>query len=146
MVVKFGVYTGLSFYNSHIKPYAKQLTCPFWIARYYNGYNEMYFGVEPNEAYKPNIAHKLYGWQYTSSGKINGIQGNVDVNRRYDISNKGVVIANTLNIREKGTKDSTDIGDLHKGDIVDILNYVDGWYYISIDSRVGWASKQYIIV
>ena len=63
-----------------------------------------------------------------------------------DISNKGIVIANTLNIREKPTKDSTDIGDLHKGDIVDILNYVDGWYYISIDSRVGWASKQYIIV
>lgn len=142
---KFGVYTGLSFYNSYIRPYAKQLTCPFWIARYYNGYNEMYFGVTPNEAYKPNIDNILYGWQFTSSGKINGIQGNVDVNIVYDIANKGTVIANTLNIREKPTKDSTDIGDLHKGDIVDILNYVDGWYYISIGNKQGWASKNYIV-
>ena len=31
--LEFGVYTGLSFYNTYILPYANQIHCPFWIAR-----------------------------------------------------------------------------------------------------------------
>ena len=31
---EFGVYTGLSFYNSYIKPYKAYIDCDFWIARY----------------------------------------------------------------------------------------------------------------
>lgn len=73
----FGVYTGLSFYNSYIKPYAAQVSCPFWIARY--GKND---GILYN-ANKPSIAHSLYGWQYTSSGKVSGISGRVDMNEWY---------------------------------------------------------------
>ena len=39
-----GLYTGMAFYKSYIKPYAKDMKIPLsasWIARYYNGYTEM---------------------------------------------------------------------------------------------------------
>lgn len=81
---KFGVYTGLSFYNSYIKPYASYLKCKFWIARYYNGYKQMDFYQMPLESKKPSISHTLWGWQYTSSGKVDGIAGNVDLNALYE--------------------------------------------------------------
>ena len=81
---KFGVYTGLSFYNSYIKPYASYLKCKFWIARYYNGYKQMDFYQMPLESKKPIISHELWGWQYTSSGKVDGISGNVDLNVLYE--------------------------------------------------------------
>lgn len=80
---KFGVYTGLAFYNSYIKPYASHLDCPFWIARYNKGYTAMDFDENPLEVKKPSIVHKLWGWQYTSSGKVDGIEGNVDLNKKY---------------------------------------------------------------
>lgn len=80
---KFGVYTGLSFYNSYIKPYASHIKCPFWIARYNKGYTEMDFDEQPLESKKPSILHTLWGWQYTSSGKVDGINGNVDLNIKY---------------------------------------------------------------
>lgn len=80
---KFGVYTGLAFYNSYIKPYASHLDCPFWIARYNKGYTAMDFDENPLEVKKPEIVHTLWGWQYTSSGQVDGIEGNVDLNKKY---------------------------------------------------------------
>lgn len=80
---KFGVYTGLAFYNSYIKPYASHIKCPFWIARYNKGYTEMDFDEQPLESKKPSISHTLLGWQYTSSGKVDGVNGNVDLNIKY---------------------------------------------------------------
>lgn len=73
----FGVYTGLSFYNSYIKPYASMLDCPFWIARY--GVNN----GKKIDSNKPSISHTLQGWQYTSKGAVDGIVGNVDLNVFY---------------------------------------------------------------
>lgn len=81
---KFGVYTGSAFYNSYIKPYASHLDCPFWIARYNKGYTAMDFDENPLEVKKPSIVHKLWAWQYTSSGKVDGIEGNVDLNKKYE--------------------------------------------------------------
>lgn len=66
---QFGIYTGLNFYNTYLKKYSSIFTCPFWIAKYSSG--------------KPSIPNKLYAWQYTSSGEIDGINGNVDVNELY---------------------------------------------------------------
>ena len=55
-----------------------------WLARYYDGYVLKPFGQEPNEKYKPTVpGGELWGWQYTSSGRINGITGNVDMNEVY---------------------------------------------------------------
>ena len=55
-----------------------------WIARYYNGYNAMDFGTVPNEKYRPVVkSGELWGWQFTSSGRVDGINGNVDMNIAY---------------------------------------------------------------
>lgn len=68
----FGVYTGLSFYNTYILPYANQINCPFWIARYPST-KGMTIGDDPNDAKKPAIVHSLYGWQYTSAFTCSGL-------------------------------------------------------------------------
>lgn len=82
---KFGVYTGLSFYNSFIKPFHTFVDCPFWIARYPSK-AQMDFADMPREDKKPSILHPLWGWQYTSTGKVDGIVGNVDLSLTYDLA------------------------------------------------------------
>lgn len=71
--LEFGIYTGLSFYNSYIKPWAGYLTCRFWIARYRN----------PVTVNQPVIKHTLEGWQFSSKERVPGITGNVDMNLWY---------------------------------------------------------------
>ena len=78
---QFGVYTGMAFYNSYLRPYISQIRCnTYWIARYYNSYKKMDISVDPNEKYNPrlSIGREIYAWQYTSSGQISGINSNVD--------------------------------------------------------------------
>lgn len=82
----FGVYTGLSFYNSNLKPYINQPFCNFWIARYPYG-TRMDVSKNPPSKKKPVIS-QLEGWQYSSKGQVSGIQGNVDMNLWYDIFQK----------------------------------------------------------
>ncbi len=80
----FGVYTGLSFYNCYLKPYANELKgIPFWIARYPSN-NPITIRSVVNPLKKPSISNPLYGWQYSSKCQIAGIQGNVDVNEWYE--------------------------------------------------------------
>jgi len=80
--LQFGVYTGLSFYNSYLKPYAAQLQYPFWVARYPVDGN-MIIATNPSDSKRPDIGRELYGWQYSSKGIVNGINGNVDLNEWY---------------------------------------------------------------
>ena len=58
-----------------------------WLARYYAGDRAMQFGTIPSDTYKPAVAagsnSVLNGWQFTSSGRVSGISGNVDMNIRY---------------------------------------------------------------
>jgi len=55
-----------------------------WIARYYKGYDVMQFADKPNEQYIPTVKNgTLWGWQYTSSGRVDGIKGNVDLDEVY---------------------------------------------------------------
>lgn len=80
--LEFGVYTGLAFYNSYIRPYRSQLDCNFWIARYpSSGRQEM--NDRPPADKQPLVAHVLEGWQWASTGRIDGIKGNVDFNLWY---------------------------------------------------------------
>lgn len=80
--LEFGVYTGLSFYNTYIKPWAYQLKCKFWIARYpFNA--SMKVDQLPSTSKQPTIKHTLEGWQYSSKGQVPGITGNVDLNLWY---------------------------------------------------------------
>ena len=79
---EFGVYTGLSFYNSYIKPYKNQINCPFWIARYPSS-ARLTLSAILSDSKKPVISHELWAWQYSSSGIVSGISGNVDLNVCY---------------------------------------------------------------
>lgn len=161
----FGVYSGMSFYNSFIKPYKLQINCDkFWIARYYNGYNKMSLSNEPNEQYNPKSSTglNLYGWQYTSCGIVPGINGNVDINIIYgnttSSSNYSPSITETLitlmgrinttsgnlNIRfSANSAASIIIGKYKKGEIVQLnAKTSNGWYrtdkgYISSDYVIG---------
>lgn len=55
-----------------------------WIARYYKGYDVMQFEDKPNGQYEPVVKNgTLWGWQYTSSGRVDGINGNVDLDEAY---------------------------------------------------------------
>lgn len=79
---EFGVYTGLSFYNSYIKPYAALISCPFWVARYPSS-QTLTVSSNPAASKKPSIVHPLWGWQFSSKGSVPGISGNVDLNIMY---------------------------------------------------------------
>lgn len=143
---KFGLYTGLSFWNSHIKPYKSTLRCQTeWIARYKKGYSPMQFAENPEESSKPNIGTPIEGYQYTSSGIVNGIQGSVDLNILYNTSSLSPTIKNTvkvntiLNVRNK--PNGTKVGSLKNGDEVEILDYQNGWFKVGTDK---WVSADYI--
>ena len=107
----FGVYTGLSFYNTNIKPFHEFLDCKFWIARYPVS-KLMQLSDEPLASYKPAIMHTLTGWQYTSNGSVDGITGAVDLSMRYDTTTtiksaeskytvgKNYTLQNNMNVRK----------------------------------------------
>lgn len=79
----FGLYMGKYDYESG-EVDTKQFNDDIWIARYYNGYTAFNLSQDPNDKYKPTVnAGELWGWQYTSSGKVDGIGGNVDLDICY---------------------------------------------------------------
>ena len=80
--LEFGVYTGLSFYNDYIKPYASQVDCHFWISRYPSTSRKK-VGDTPPADKQPLVSHILEGWQWASTGRVDGIGGNVDFNEWY---------------------------------------------------------------
>lgn len=160
---EFGVYTGMSFYQSYIKPYENQIKCKdWWIARYYNGYNKMNVSVNPNESYNPKstIGRDIYGWQYTSSGQVSGINGNVDMNIIYKLSNNsndnnsnsnsssstfseflGKITASSLNIRSGASAAYSRVGSYAKGSVVHIIGQAsNGWY----QTDKGYISNEYV--
>lgn len=73
--LQFGVYTGESFYKTYIKPYGG-VNYHMWIARY--GKNN----GKCNVKYQPQVPN-MVGWQYTSKGRVGGIDGNVDMDVWY---------------------------------------------------------------
>ena len=62
-----GVYASTCYYTDHIKTVPGDTS--LWIADYRGA--------------KPNIGRAYDGWQYTSEGRVNGIQGNVDLSVWY---------------------------------------------------------------
>lgn len=80
--LQFGVYTYLAFWNSYLKPYADSLDFPFWVARYPST-QPVDNDADPNSAKCPDIGKTLYGWQYSSKGIVNGINGYVDLDEWY---------------------------------------------------------------
>ena len=78
----YGLYMGKYAYENQFpgEKYGGNL----WIARYYKGYAAMQFGTIPDKDYKPTVKNgEIWGWQFTSSGRVDGISGNVDMNIAY---------------------------------------------------------------
>lgn len=160
----FGIYTGMSFYNSYMKPYAAQIKCnKFWIARYYNSTGKMSVSLSPNEQYNPksNIERTIFAWQYTSSGQVPGINGNVDLNVIYGnvnspaITQPAIIISETsvtilgkintqsgnLNIRSAPNSTSTKAGSYAKGELVQLIAKTStNWYR----TDKGYISGEYV--
>jgi peptidoglycan hydrolase-like protein with peptidoglycan-binding domain len=80
----FGIYTYSDYYNRYIKPYISQLKdVPFWFAIYPSTKDMKITDSVPNKNNLPT-GIDISGWQYTSKGKIDGINGYVDLNVWYD--------------------------------------------------------------
>lgn len=81
--MKFGIYTGAQYYNPYLKPYAKELAgIPIWWARYPFTKDYTITTDVPDSKYLP-AGMEITGWQYSSKGIINGINGYVDLNIWY---------------------------------------------------------------
>ena len=65
-----GVYCSVSWLDNKIESQIKN-NYPIWVAQYYS---------------KCEYTGKYVLWQYSSSGKVNGISGNTDMNYLYDVS------------------------------------------------------------
>lgn len=70
---KVGIYCNLDWYNNVLSDALKQYDC--WIARYPASDNG-----SVQERLRPNVG---VGWQYSSKGKVSGINGNVDMDAFY---------------------------------------------------------------
>ena len=74
---EFGIYCNQDWYNNVLNAVELNKICShWWIARY--GTNN----GKAQENYKPPAA-RLFAWQYTSRGSVNGISGNVDMDEIY---------------------------------------------------------------
>lgn len=79
--LEFCLYTGLYVYNENWFDFA-QFDCPLWIARYPVKGTKTLRDV-PADKYIPSVGRGIYGWQFSSEGKVNGISTNVDLNVLY---------------------------------------------------------------
>lgn len=145
----FILYTGMSFYNTYIKPYSSKLRSRnIWMARYYKGDTPFSFTEDPNQSYKP--MPELIGWQYTSKGRMDGYSKDLDFDVIYqDINAPDRKIITTvqtkgskLNVRN-APKTGTVIDKLPNGSTVEVrdIDYATGWYVIG-DSQ--YVSFDYI--
>ncbi len=148
----FGVYTGLSFYNSYIKPYANQIDCNFWIARYPSTSRKDVDDVPPVDK-QPLVSHIIEGWQWASTGRVPGISGNVDFNQWYGDILEPIPIGSSYPIPERLLKLASPNmrGDdvawaqwhLHRLGFLPDESEIDGIYGPKTEAAVKAAQKHY---
>lgn len=74
-----GIYCNQDWYDNVLEVDA--FDCPFWVARY---------GINDGQMHtKPQGVRNLWGWQYTSRGRVAGISGYVDLDVRYGKASSG---------------------------------------------------------
>lgn len=140
---KVGIYSNKDWYYNVLDSIYLKKQFSFWIARYpKNDNGSIVDGLNP----------KGYAdaWQYSSKGKVPGIQGNVDLDIAYidskDLKNPispttgfKKVTANTLNIRNESSASSIDMGDLKLGSVIYIDMIQNGFGHFE-----GWTSMKYL--
>lgn len=148
-----GIYCNFDWYKNCIDDSFKS-KYRFWIARYPK--NDT--GLMRNDL-KPNVNEAM--WQFTSKGKISGINGDVDVDAICFTSKpvqeqiggstcvtKGIKINNTvnasiLNVRQFPIIYAPIVNKLSRGTNVTIFGYTNNWYAIDKDMNK-WVSADYI--
>ena len=99
---KIGIYCNLDWYNNVLSDALKQYDC--WIARYPANDNG-----SVQERLRPNVG---VGWQYSSKGKVPGINGSVDMNVFYkdyrDSDQKGETAVSKTKLQK-----FTELGDYY---------------------------------
>ena len=83
---KSGVYCNTSTFNNYVNVDTLAKTNYIWCAQY---------------ASKCTLDAKLWGWQYTSTGKVSGISGNVDRNYIYDMTDP-IIETKPVTVVKKG--------------------------------------------
>ena len=79
--LKFVIYTGASYYNPCLRPFANEIAeIPIWWARYPSTASKTLNSKLPGMKYLPAIPNQMLGWQYSSKGSVPGIEGYVDLN------------------------------------------------------------------
>lgn len=79
--LKFVIYTGASYYNPCLRPFANEIAeIPIWWARYPSTASKTLNSKLPDMKYLPVVPNQLLGWQYSSRGQVPGIDGCVDLN------------------------------------------------------------------
>lgn len=146
----FLLYTGLSFYNTYIKPWDEYLKCKnLWIARYYKSSTVMPFIEDPDQSKKP--MDNIIGWQYTSSGSVPGYNGNLDLDIIYEdvvapevVSSKNIVTrvkTNGSRLNVRNVPNGAIVGRLDNGTEINVLDIKDQWFKIGTDRYV---SRDYV--
>lgn len=79
---RFGLYVGLHVYNEKWFDFDQFAAVPLWVARYPSS-KVVTFGAEPDEKYLPAVGRAIWGWQFSSTGNVPGINGNVDLDICY---------------------------------------------------------------
>lgn len=114
-----------------------------WIARYTDNADKV-------KDYKP------YMWQYSSTGKIAGINGNVDIDKlleepvevpTHDTKCYGIVTTKGSNLMIRAGKSTKDtiLKKIPNGKQVEILDkYCGDWYKVCYEDTVGYAFAKYI--
>jgi lysozyme len=124
------LYTGKHFLETELDE--SKLRYPLWIARY-----------------GPQLGRDADIWQHSSSGKVNGISGNVDMNISYrDFAPKTVkkhigtvkVTVNVLNVRKGPDIKEPIVKTVKKGEEYKTYDLVRGWYNVG----AGWVSGNYV--
>ena len=75
---KVGIYCNKNWYENILDGKSLSSTYPFWIARYPNNDTGIY-----NENSSLNPKSYAVIWQYSSKGRVNGINGNVDLDAAF---------------------------------------------------------------
>lgn len=153
-----GVYTGRSMLNSLLDPDAIRANYPLWQAQYLNSGTDSY-----------DRSNECGIWQYSSSGSVPGISGNVDMNVSYVdypaiIKSRGYngftgedipvvdrtrgyyVTTGNLNMRGGPGTSYGVIEVLQKGTEVALLSTNDAktWANVIHGDNLGWASLSYL--
>ncbi|MEH7015885.1 GH25 family lysozyme [Bacillus sp. JJ63] len=119
-----GVYSNLYFFENSLNPSRLQKNTLLWIARY----NERGAGINCDI------------WQYTDSGKVQGINGNVDCNISYidlNISNNNgisstyigiaTITGDNVNLRDQPSMNGNVIRKLHHNESYKVFYEQNGW-------------------